>query len=165
MSAGKIQYAVIDGTYVLKFMGDVRLTLCSTLDAFAVQMFADEQFAQVIIDLSEADNIDSTSLGLLAKISIHSQKRFHCKPTIISPREDITRILLSMGFDQVFNLVAELSALSEGLEELRCEGCNEDQAREKVLEAHRILMSLNEKNRLAFQDLVRALEVDTHNSL
>ncbi len=161
MSTGKIQYAVVDGSYILKFVGDVRLTLCSALDAFAAQMFADPAFNQVIIDLAETDNIDSTSLGLLAKISIHSQQAFDTKPTIVSPREDITRILLSMGFDQVFHLVAEPQELKACLEELTCEGCSEEVAREKVLEAHRILMGLNEQNRLAFQDLMRALEADS----
>ena len=33
MSTGKIQFAEQDGTFVLKFVGEVRLTLCSALDA------------------------------------------------------------------------------------------------------------------------------------
>ena len=33
MTTGKIQFAESQGTFVLKFIGDVRLTLCAALDA------------------------------------------------------------------------------------------------------------------------------------
>ena len=41
MSTGKIQFAEQDGTFVLKFTGEVRLTLCSALDATIVTQKAD----------------------------------------------------------------------------------------------------------------------------
>ncbi len=33
MSTGKIQFAEQNGSFVLKFVGEVRLTLCSALDS------------------------------------------------------------------------------------------------------------------------------------
>ena len=70
MDAGKILVAQSQGIYIVKFVGDVRLNLCSTLDKYTDEMFENEAFKTVIIDLSETQCIDSTSLGQLAKISI-----------------------------------------------------------------------------------------------
>ena len=144
---------------MLKLLGEVRLTLCSTLEGFLEKMFGESDFRSVIIDLTETDTIDSTSLGLLAKLSIQAKKRFNLVPIIISTRDDITRILLSMGFDSVFVIVRELDGLTRlNMSDLPCE-CNSEQAvQARVLEAHRILMSLNEENRQAFSDLVKQLE-------
>ncbi|MBU2712458.1 STAS domain-containing protein [Zooshikella harenae] len=160
MTAGKIQFAENEGTYVLKFVGDVRLTLCSTLDTFLDKMFAQPDFKSVIVDLTETEGIDSTSLGLLAKLSIQAKKRLGLVPTVVSTNEDITRILLSMGFDQVFILVREQAHPSQSLQEVPVEECSEESAKQKVLDAHKVLMSLNEKNRQAFKDLVKSLECD-----
>jgi anti-anti-sigma factor len=158
MDAGKILVAQSQGIYILKFTGDVRLSLCSTLDQYIDRMFADKQFKTVIIDLTETQCIDSTSLGLLAKISILYKERFNTVPTITSTNDDINRILSSMGFDQVFYIVKQLVSKVEHLDELPAETVSEVDMRDTVLEAHKLLMSLNDSNRAAFQDLVNSLE-------
>lgn len=155
---GRILVGSHDGVYVLVFEGDVRLTLCTTVDIYLAKMFQDESFRSVVVDLSKTENIDSTSLGLLAKLSIQAEKRFSFRPTLISTRRDITRVLLSMGFDEVFNLVEEPLEHKEQLAELPCLAASEDDVRQRVLDAHRTLMSMNEANREAFSDLVAALE-------
>jgi hypothetical protein len=58
-----------------------------------------------VIDLTETRSIDSTTLGLLAKLSILSRQKVGLLPTVVTTHEDITRLLQSMGFDQVFNIV------------------------------------------------------------
>jgi len=158
MDAGKILVAESQGIYIVKFMGDVRLNLCSTLDQYTDQMFTDEGFKTVIIDLTETQCIDSTSLGQLAKISILYKDKFGQLPTIISTNEDINRILNSMGFDQVFYIVKELVSKVEYLDELPTQTVDEDEMRRRVLEAHKLLMNMNDSNREAFQDLVDSLE-------
>ena len=39
MTTGKIQFAEAQGTFVLKFIGDVRLTLCAALDSYIEKIF------------------------------------------------------------------------------------------------------------------------------
>lgn len=158
MDAGKILVAESQGIYILKFIGDVRLSLCSTLDQYTDQMFTDGGFKTVIIDLTETQCIDSTSLGQLAKISILYKEKFNQLPTIISTSEDINRILTSMGFDQVFYIVKEVVSKVEYLDELPMQAVDEEEMRRRVLEAHRLLMDMNESNREAFRDLVDSLE-------
>jgi anti-anti-sigma regulatory factor len=158
MNPGKIEAANKDGVYVIKLSGDVRLNLCSTLESYLDRMFLDVEFKTVLVDLSDAQGVDSTTLGQLAKISIISQDKFGLIPTIISPREDITRILLSMGFDRVFYIIGEVPTHISDFDELNCEQANEEQVREKVIAAHEILISLNEDNKNAFQELVDCLQ-------
>lgn len=158
MTTGKIQFAESEGTFVLKFVGDVRLTLCAALDAYIEKIFNVLSFNAIIIDLTETAGIDSTSLGLLAKLSILSQQKVGFLPTLVSNQEDMNRLLQSMGFDQVFNIVSEVTPTDAELEDLPGQQLSEAQVKDKVLEAHRILMDLNEHNREAFRDLVSALE-------
>jgi anti-anti-sigma factor len=147
-----------DGVYLLKFVGDVRVTLCAAVDGFIDAMMDDPNFKSILVDLSRTDGIDSTSLGILAKLSIRSRERLGCVPTLISTRPDITRLLRTMGFDDVFQIVERPIESKEQFGELPACECTEEDMRERVLEAHRILMSLNEDNREAFRDLVEALE-------
>lgn len=158
MDAGKILVAQSQGIYIVKFVGDVRLNLCTTLDQYTDQMFANERFKTVIIDLTETQCIDSTSLGQLAKISILYKEKYGQLPTIISTRDDINRILTSMGFDKVFYIVRELVSKVEYLEELPQQTVSEEEMKSRVLEAHKLLMDMNQNNRAAFKDLVKSLE-------
>lgn len=158
MTTGKIQFAEAQGTFVLKFIGDVRLTLCAALDAYIEKIFSVLSFKAIVIDLTETECIDSTSLGLLAKLSILSRQKVGFLPTLVSNHEDMNRLLQSMGFDQVFNIVPESTPTCEELQDLPAQMLSEDKVKHKVLEAHRILMDLNDSNREAFRDLVSALE-------
>ena len=158
MSTGKIQFAEQSGTFILKFVGEVRLTLCSALDATIEKIFTSLNFSAIVIDLTETRSIDSTTLGLLAKLSILSRQKIGLLPTVVTTHDDIPRLLQSMGFDQVFNIVESPLPCSECLADLPSQDQSEDVVKAKVLEAHQILMSLNESNREAFHDLVSALE-------
>ena len=167
MIPGKLQYAENEGTYVLKLSGEVRLNLCSSLELFLDRMFSEPDFKSVIIDLSATDTIDSTSLGLLARLSIHAKKTFGLTPVIISTQEDITRILMSMGFDSVFNIVERLEGLESlnlALHTIGCDSADEQTAQaQRVIDAHKVLMSMNEENQKAFGELVSQLEeVQSH---
>ena len=161
MQSGKILVAQLEGTFVIKFTGDVRLTLCTTIDAFFSKMFTTPGFVGVVIDLSEAEGIDSTSLGLLAKLAIHAREQFQLKPLIICPNPNIFRLLSSMGFAQVFEIKQGNEGLgnaTDKLGELPLISSDEHRIKEKIIEAHRVLMGLNEHNHNEFSDLVATLE-------
>ena len=136
MSTGKIQFAEQSGTFILKFVGEVRLTLCSALDATIEKIFTSLNFSAIVIDLTETRSIDSTTLGLLAKLSILSRQKIGLLPTVVTTHDDITRLLQSMGFDQVFNIVESPLPCSECLADLPSQDQSEDVVKAKVLETH-----------------------------
>ncbi|MFT7403922.1 STAS domain-containing protein [Zhongshania sp.] len=158
MQPGRILVAGQDGAFVIKLVGDVRLTLCTTLDEFFDEMLSVEDFASVVVDLSDALNVDSTTLGLLAKLAIKAKERFKFVPVILSTNRDITRVLESMGFDRVFHIREEPLLNDEDLGELPVLPCSEDSVKKRVLEAHRTLMGLSDSNHAKFRELVSLLE-------
>ncbi|AKH69611.1 anti-anti-sigma regulatory factor (antagonist of anti-sigma factor) [Spongiibacter sp. IMCC21906] len=158
MQPGKILVAEQDGAFVIKLVGDVRLTLCTTMDEFFDEMLAVKGFASVVVDLADAVNIDSTTLGLLAKLAIKAKQRFHYIPLVLSTNPDITRVLESMSFDRVFR-IREVPLISdEDLGELPVLPDSEEGVKRRVLEAHRVLMGMSESNRAKFRELVTLLE-------
>jgi anti-anti-sigma factor len=160
MQPGKILIAQQSGAFVIKLTGDVRLTFCSALDDFFERMFVTPNFASVIIDLCEAENIDSTTLGQLAKLAITAKRLYNFTPVVLSTNPNITRILRSMGFDRVFDIREQRPASEANLAELPVVAGSEGEVRATVLDAHRVLMGMNEHNRVEFKELVCALEAN-----
>ncbi|MCB1733486.1 MAG: anti-anti-sigma factor, partial [Halieaceae bacterium] len=108
MREGKILAANRDGAYVIRFEGDVRLTLCTTIDEYFQQMFADPEFASVWVDLCDAEGLDSTTLGLLAKLALQLYYHYAVTTEIYTCDPGITRLLKSMAFQRLFDLRAEV---------------------------------------------------------
>lgn len=160
MSSYKILQAEHRGIYVLKFIGEIRLNLCSTLDNIIDSMVSNPDFKTVVVDLTETEVIDSTTLGLLAKIAIAAEERSQFLPTLISTNPDINRIILSMGFDKIFIIVREPAQRIEELEEIPVLQASEREVRDNVLDAHRVLMGMNQHNREEFRNLVHTLECE-----
>ena len=158
MQEGKILAASHNGAYVIRMVGDVRLTLSTTIDEYIQTMFADPGFTSVWVDLCDAEGIDSTTLGLLAKLALQVKERFGFQPAIYSCEPGINRLLRSMGFQDLFELHEEACANPEEISEIPQVDDNEAAVKEKVIEAHRILMDLSEENRARFKDLMSALE-------
>lgn len=158
MQEGSIYSALVEGRFVLKFVGDVRLTLCASLDRHLEESLRDDTVSEVLIDLTQTEGIDSTSLGLIAKLSIKAKALNLDKPALVSTNPDITRILYTMGFDHIFLLLEDLPPNVQALRELPLVQESVEDMKERIIAAHRILMDLNETNREAFKDLVSTLE-------
>ena len=161
MTPGRILVANGDGTYLLKFVGDVRLSLGAAFDEYIDRLFASDELRSILVDLSAADGVDSTSLGVLARLSMQAQQRLGCVPTLVSTRPDITRRLNPMAFDDIFHIVETPLCDTRQLGELPKSDLSPDELRARVLQAHRNLMALSDDNRERFRDLVATLEAST----
>lgn len=159
VNKGKILLAKQDGIYMLKFIGDVRLTLCGAMDNLLTTILQSEGFCAATVDLTQTQTIDSTSLGLLARLALRVQETYEQRLNIVSTRPDINRILRSMGFHQIADLIqSPLSLLSAEEREVENTLLEEDALRSRVIEAHQIMMSMNDDNREKFKDLLAELE-------
>lgn len=158
MPEGRIIVADQDGTHVIKFIGDIRLTLCPALDQYLDSIFNRSTFKTILIDLTGAQGIDSTTLGMLAKMSIRMKKKMGFVPTLVSTNPNITRVIMSMGFEKVFLMVDHVETTTEPKQELSVGNFSELTVQEKVLEAHKTLMGMNKKNHQEFKNLVDVLE-------
>ena len=158
MTAGSILHASHDGVEVLRFVGEIRYLLAPALDRYLDSVFAESDLAGLVIDLTETDSIDSTSLGILARIAKRMEVRGGPRVSIVSNRADINEVLLSMGLDEVFEIVANSSSGTDNGQELLQEEIDEASMASTLLKAHRTLMSLNERNRELFREVVSTLE-------
>lgn len=163
MDKGKVFVASQDGVVVIKLCGDVRLVISSSMDQYIEEVFASvETLKAVFVDTLEAQAIDSTSLGLLAKLALYCQKQFNLRPEILCADDSINKLFTSVGFDAIFT-IRQAESYAEALElcEIQAEqDIDEQQVKQTVIAAHKTLMDLNEQNRETFQELVENLEND-----
>lgn len=158
MTCGSILYAMHDGTWVLQLRGDVRATWCAALDALVERMFADATLRGVTIDLREATNIDSTMLGVIARIAVRSRERLGRQPVLVAPNPDVRRLLESMCLEKVFTIVDTAVEAGCACAELPPLDRPESEICRQVADAHRVLMEIDERNRAVFGEVVATLE-------
>jgi len=160
MTDGRILYAKADNRYFIKFTGALRYTISRGLDVFINKMFEDPALEDVLIDMSGAEYLDSTNLGLLAKIAGRMQTRFKRKVTLLSTNPNINFLLDSMGLSTVFIIADQPDFNAESLRQIPDLQATERERAQVILEAHRLLMEMNEKNHNAFKNVVELLEKD-----
>ena len=158
MDNGNVLHASQNDIHVLRFIGDIRYTLSPSIDRFLEGIFAGPKPAGFVIDLTEADSIDSTNLGLLARLATRMQRLDARRVTIVSSRADINAVLNSMALDEVFDIVKDTGLETDAAQEVPQENTDRETLARTLVDAHRALMDLNEHNREMFRDVVTALE-------
>ncbi len=156
--SGRFLVAEHDGAYALKLAGDVRVSLCAAIEDYLDQMFEDSHFESVVVDLCDAKGIDSTTLGILAKLALRTERQYSFKPVVYSSDPGINRLLQSMGFERIFEIREQSCEQLDSITDVPAVSEDAIAVKEKVIEAHRVLMDLSEENRERFQDLMTVLE-------
>jgi anti-anti-sigma factor len=158
MDEGKVLHASHDNVHVLRYIGDIRYTLSPSIDRFLEEVFAGPKPAGFVIDLTETDSIDSTNLGLLARIALRMQALDAPQVTLLSNRADINSVLTSMALDEVFSIVDKSRPATGPSQELPRVDADRETLARTLIDAHRALMQLNERNREMFRDVVAYME-------
>ena len=162
MSVGKILVSDEQGNYLIKFIGDVRVTLCGSLNRYMETIFGSSEVNKVVVDMLEAEGLDSTTLGLMAKLGLHCRKEYGLDVQVFCQNPSILRTLDCMGFNDLFEIFQEVPETKTNgkLHSIAAVDTEMDEIRRQVLEAHRLLVELNPENSTEFTDLIRALESD-----
>ena len=161
MTRGKILISDKADNYLLKLVGDVRLTLSGTLNRYMEVLFGKNKVKSVVVDMLDADGVDSTTLGLIAKLGLHCRECYRMNVKLFCQNPSIIRTLECMGFDEIIDIFQqspdEFDAELRSLEEVPA---GVDEIRKQVVDAHKLLLKLNPKNSDEFTDLINALEAD-----
>jgi anti-anti-sigma factor len=160
MDDNKILYSKHEGVHFLRFQGDILHTLAPALDRFLRHLALVQESCSYLLDLTETQSIDSTMLGLLARVAKLAREREVPPPTLVCPNEDIVDLLMGIGFDEVFSLVACDGAPLEDGQEIKEISQPETDNRlltQTMLDAHQELIALKEDNRLLFEDVIELL--------
>ena len=158
MPQGRIMSAETNGICFIKFIGIIQYTISSGFDKLVEDIIKSDSVNEVVFDVNEANHIDSTNLGLMARIAGQMIKKTGHKPVIICKNEDIRTLLLSMGFEQAFLIVEKLEITPPELFPLPAEIQQRADQLKMLTEAHRTLMEMNDENREKFKTVVKIFE-------
>ncbi|MDX2177929.1 MAG: STAS domain-containing protein [Candidatus Sumerlaeia bacterium] len=124
-----------------------------------------------IIDVTAADMLDSTFLGVLSDIAIDQMRARVGKPVLVNPSEKVHRNLRTLGLLNMVEARDCSDTYTNGAIK-RAEGTLEAHAAGPmsridhiclVLRAHQNLVELDENNRLEFQPMIDCLERSLEN--
>ena len=160
MSQGKILISDHLDNYLLKLVGDVRLTLSASLNRYMQTLFANNNVKRVVVDMLDTEGVDSTTLGLIAKLGLHCRKHYQINVELFCQNQSILRTLDCMGFADIIDIFQQLPEISAELHSLDNTDADMGEVRQQVLESHKLLEQLNPQGSAEFTDLIHALESD-----
>ncbi|MDZ4860194.1 MAG: hypothetical protein SGI88_14550 [Candidatus Hydrogenedentes bacterium] len=167
MVPGQVLYARFENVYVLKFVGSIGFTdqwtfpLSKSVRLFVDRLLGQDDYENIVIDLTECEGMDSTNLGLLAEVGRLSIDRFGRKASILVPETSrMARNLKVTGFESLFTLLDVDTPVRGDLEALREVSDSELNVARMLLEAHKSLSEINEPNRIMFKSVIEAIETD-----
>lgn len=161
MSLGHVTHAAQRGVHVLRYFGTVNYTLAPGLQQFLQHLLVDDQVSGLVFDLTAAESLDSTNLGLMARANEQVRESGAPNSVIISGNEDIDVVLRSMGFDQTFDLLpADQKPLEASSDPVVTASPSAAELQRTMIDAHRALVRMSEAGRVAFEPVVACLERD-----
>ena len=152
------QVALHQDTYFLKLSGKLCFSSSVPFSEIIDLIGSTKACKGVMADLRLVSMIDSTHLGLLARLALELKKNLGQELTIVSNGEHVTKALKTTGL-QHFALL--LDAYDGHMPPSDCIQALPDSKRsiaKVMLEAHQILIGLNQENKSAYQDFVTMLE-------
>jgi anti-anti-sigma factor len=161
LQAPKAFYGHIEQSLILVLKGQVRYVTARALRTFLDELLQRESNDTMIIDLRELEAIDSTGMGLLARLG-RTTLQHGRRAVIVCSVRDVTTCLRSAAFDTLFFMVDEWPFDEEAdVSEVPLDtNLMPDLLGKVMLDAHRDLASLSDENRRAFAEVIAALEVD-----
>ena len=142
----------------VRMQGKMKYTSSVGFDKFVAE-FSSQDLDSVLVDLQNVEYIDSTNLGLIAKMAEYLDSRNKQPLTILSTNQDINEVLSSLGFDQVCTIIST-SPGDIDYDAIPVKTGTERDLLKMMVDAHRRLISLSEDNAAIFKDVVELMEKD-----
>ena len=147
-------------TIILRFSGEIRYTDTGGLEVLAEKLESEDlKDVKVIIDVNEVESIDSTNLGLIARIGSQYFERYSKKINIVAGNKDIKKILDSMGFEQIAGITDFIKFGKKDFNVLKFKKNGKNIA-DTILIAHESLISMDEEKNKIFKNVVDFLKKD-----
>ena len=162
MAEGRVTYAQEDRWHVLRYFGRVDYTIAPAIDSFVHRLFEDGGVRPFLFDLREARLIDSTNLGLLARIADRVRRGEGGRSAIVSSARTSTTSSPAWASRRSSTSAADLpyAPRADSEELVTGESPSHGELLRTMLDAHKTLVTLNEGDRQRFQDVVSMLEAE-----
>lgn len=157
MAKDGVLYAYTDKSCIIKLIGAVKYTtVASDFERFIDDLVERKDVHEVFIDMRECTYIDSTDLGILARITVSQMHKGAPFPVLLYTKDsDIGSILKDVGFSRVFKMVENIEFNEVELQEMvRSSESDQLEMAKLMLNAHQLLIDLDEGNKEKFTTVV-----------
>jgi anti-anti-sigma factor len=150
-----------DGICRIKLVGEIRYSSSAKgfMD-FVNTEVVDEKIKDVIVDLRECDYIDSTDIGVLAKIATLQQGKGEKKPMLIYSEESkIFSAVADVKINPLFDVrIGKSTDENSGeFHELKNPKTTKYEITKLMYSTHKILSDLDDENKEKFESVVKYL--------
>lgn len=162
MHNNTISYLSESNIFVLKMTGELRFSFAPSVNDALKRIAENNTINDVIIDLSQAQFLDSTMIGTLLNFFLKEDvwSRFSSNPPrIITKNIDVEKSLLSIGIDMFFPIIEsdpKIKNLSNEYIEIKKISEDKQTLEQYVKASHRTLSKLSPRS--DFQDIVRHIK-------
>jgi anti-anti-sigma factor len=161
MSSDGVFYSYIGKCCIIRLVGAIKYTTVAADFEKFIDTFIDKpDIIDVIIDMRECNYIDSTDLGILARISITQNQKNANKPVIVhTPDSGISTILKDVGFGRVFTLTDTITLQDTKFSDIESgEKQTELELAKMMVTAHEELIDMDESNLEKFSSVVNFMK-------
>ena len=161
MADGRVTYASEAGWHVLRYFGRVDYTMAPAIERF-IDHLGHDQARPFLFDMTGARILDSTNLGLLARVVERSRNDGASRSRVLCPPADIDDVLRSMGFETIVDISGDnpLGPANGQEEVVTDEAASQGEMLRTMLEAHRALAGLDDHDCAQWRDVVTLLEAE-----
>ncbi len=150
-------YVNIEGRYIFKILGKATMKNSKNLSYFIDLNF--DEIIDLSFEMSETTYMDSTFLGMIAKIAIELKTKKNKKLVVLNPSQEAKGFLKQTGITKFIDIINEEEIKSESLKAISLEtNDNMNDKSRYILEMHEVLMNLNDENKKVFQSVVDAMK-------
>ena len=155
---GTYEVALHDGTYFLKLSGHLCFSRSVPFAQIIDAIGNTKDCKGILVDLREAEMIDSTHLGLIARLALESQSKLGKQLTIISTGKHVPQALKTTGLQHLALLLDAHEGEMPPVEAIEALPDSKRSVARVMLEAHQTLVGMNQDNKDTYQDFVTMLE-------
>ena len=151
-----VSIAQSSGSYKIKVSGRASFECSPPLRNLA-KSFDNEKVNCIAIDLADCESMDSTFMGVLAMIGLRAMKQ-NAPVEVLNTSDFNMNLLDGLGLSKLFCFKSDTAETICNFKST--EGLNADQKNDTVLEAHEILMVVDDANVEKFEKVVELVKKD-----
>lgn len=154
----KYMYGEYENKVFIKLIGNSTMKNSKTLeDIFATILKGEKK--DIILDFTDSNYMDSTVLGTIAKNAVKVKKIWGDTVYAVNVGGSIKMGLSSTGIDKIIKIIENLPQNNAEMINVEKSDFSDKRSKtEHILEAHKILMTLNEENKKIFKNVVDLME-------
>ncbi len=152
-------YSELEDTIFIMIEGNATMKNSKTLSDLLKQIFDGEK-KNLVFEMSKCNYLDSTFLGLIAKCALEIKKKWSSTLYIMNASNMVMNGLKQTGIDK---FIEKLEDENLDIEATEIEKSDFSERKDKtlyILEMHKTLVDLNDKNKETFKNVVDMIEKD-----